>query len=409
MDIYDKCDTDEGYFGFLRVQDDSYYSRPILEPLPGTEALFEGKKCVQWSLNNYLGLAQNEILRQVATEAASKYGASVPMGSRMLTGNTPMHLDLENRFAEWLDKESAILFNYGYMGVIGTIASMVGKNDTIIIDKLSHASMLDATMLAAGNFRVYRHNDMNSLESHLKRVNRDRKGGVLIVSEGVYGMQGDLANLPDICALKEKYDARLFIDDAHGFGVMGGEGRGTAAHFDVHDKVDLYFGTFAKAFAAIGGVTVAPKKAVDWIRYNARPQVFAKSLPMIYVEVLKKTLSMIQEGDHRREKMWANAKKLQKGLRELGYHVGNVLSPITPVYVPAGDVTVCAELVKRIRDAGIFINPVMYPVVPKGIMLFRMIPTAAHTDEDIQRTVDVYRQVRDDMNLKLEYGEEANL
>jgi glycine C-acetyltransferase len=320
----------------------------------------------------------------------------------MLTGNTPRHIELEKQLAEYLEKESSILFNYGYLGVLGTISSLIQPNDTILIDKLSHASMVDATLMSSGKYRVYKHNDMNSLESHLKRINRDRKGGVLIVTEGVFGMVGHLADLPNICMLKEKYDARLYIDDAHGFGVMGKNGQGTASHWNVQDKVDLYFGTFAKAFAAIGGVTAADKKVIDWIRYNARTQVFAKSLPMIFVEVLFRTLEIIKNDTERRKKLFDNARKLKDGLRNLGYKVGDAESPITPVYVPAGEISVGAELVTRLRTSGIFINPVIYPVVPRGIILFRMIPTAAHTDEDINTTVDVYRKVRDEMNLKLD-------
>jgi glycine C-acetyltransferase len=276
-----------------------------------------------------------------------------------------------------------------------------------VIDKLSHASMLDGTFLAPGKFRAFRHNDMDSLESHLKRINRDRKGGILIVTEGVFGMRGDLADLPNICELKEKYGARLFIDDAHGFGVMGGHGQGTAAYFGVQDKVDIYFGTFAKAFASIGGVSSGPKPVIDWIRYNARTQVFAKSLPMVYVEVLKETLQMVRNGDHLRKKMFDNADKLKKGLQELGYLIGEGASPITPVYVPAGDLDIAMTLIKRLRELGIFITGVMYPVVPKGIILFRMIPTASHTDQEIQETVDAFARVRDELKLDLDAAQQA--
>jgi glycine C-acetyltransferase len=402
MDLFDKCATDQGYFGFFRARDDSYFTQPLLEPIPDTRMTFEGKTCIQWSINNYLGLAQNSDLKALAVEAAKTYSTSAPMGSRMMTGNTTRHRELENQLADYLEKESSILFNYGYLGVIGTIQALVDTNDTIVLDKLSHASMVDGTLGAQGKFRIYKHNDMNSLEMHLKRINRDRKGGILIVTEGVFGMQGDLADLAGICELKEKYGARLYVDDAHGFGVMGEEGRGTGSYFGVHDKIDIYFGTFAKAFAAIGGVSASTKEVVDWIRYNARTQVFAKSLPMIYVEVLLKTLEIVRNDTEHRRKMWANAEKLKQGLRELGYSVGDVPSPITPVYVPAGDMIVGMQIVKSLRELGIFITGVMYPVVPKGIILFRMIPTAAHTEEEITITLDAFRRVRDDLKLKLE-------
>lgn len=402
MDLFDKCHTDGGYFGQFRVKEDHYFTRPILDPIPGKEMLFHGQKVIQWSINNYLGLAENKEIKTLAVEAAKKYGTSAPMGARMMTGNTEHHIALEKKFADFLQKEDAVLFNYGYLGVIGTITSLVDANDTIIVDKLSHASMLDGVFMAQGKFRVYRHNDMDSLEAHLKHVNKDRKGGILIVTEGVFGMRGDIADLPAICALKEKYEARVFVDDAHGFGVMGENGRGSGEYFGVHDKLDIYFGTFAKAFAAIGGVSATYKPVAEWIRYNARTQVFAKSLPMIYVEVLSKTLDIIRDDKERRKIMWENAAKLKSGLKALGFEVGDVPSPLISVYVPAGDVNLAMAIIKSLRDMGIFITGVTYPVVPRGIILFRMVPTASHTDEDIERTLTAFRKVRDDLKLNLE-------
>ncbi len=401
MDIFEKSNTDAGYFGPFRIEEDYFFTRPILDPIPGHYTNFQGKKCIQWSINNYLGLAENEEIKQVAVEAAKKFGSSAPMGSRMMTGNTQYHKDLESQLADFLEKESAIVFNYGYLGVIGTISSIVSSEDIIIIDKLSHASMVDATFVSRGKFRIFKHNDMESLENHLKHVNKNRKGGVLVVTEGVFGMRGDLANLKDICYLKDKYNARLFVDDAHGFGVMGERGQGTAYHFGVQDKLDIYLGTFAKAFAAIGGVSASEKRVVEWIRYNARTQVFAKSLPMIYVEVLKKTLEIIRKDRDRRQRMWENSQKLKKGLIELGYNIGDVESPITPVYVKASDYENAKKIVITLRKLGIFITAVMYPVVPKGIILFRMIPTASHTEEDINETVQAFKKVRDDLKLEM--------
>ena len=400
-DLFEKCSGDSGYFGPFRVRGDHYFTRPVLEPVPGHEMTFHGRKVIQWSINNYLGLAENEEIKALAVEAAQKYGASAPMGARMMTGNTEYHIALEKKFADWLRKEDAVLFNYGYLGVIGTIASLVDATDTIIVDKLSHASMLDGIFVSQAKFRVYRHNDMNSLESHLKHINKDRKGGVMIVTEGVFGMRGDIADLPVICALKEKYDARIYVDDAHGFGVMGENGRGSGEYFGVHDKLDIYFGTFAKAFAAIGGVTATTKPVAEWIRYNARTQVFAKSLPMIYVQVLSKTVDIIANDQSRRKKMWENAANIKAGIRDLGYEVGEVPSPLCAVYVPAGDVPLGMAIIKSLRDMGIFVTGVIYPVVPKGILLFRMVPTASHTDEDIQRTVAAFKKVRDDLKLDL--------
>ena len=402
MDIFDKCYSDDGYFGQFRVRNDRFFTMPILEPTPGHHMVFHGKKVIQWSINNYLGLAENKELRAYAVELTKKYGTSAPMGSRMMTGNTQRHIELEDALAEYLDKESAILFNYGYLGVLGTIASLTDKKDIILIDKLSHASMVDGVQMARAQYRVFRHNDMDHLEQHLKASNQDRKGGILIVTEGVFGMRGDVADLPGICELKEKYDARLYVDDAHGFGVMGENGQGTGSYFGIQDKLDIYFGTFAKAFASIGGVSASSKPVVEWIRYNARTQVFAKSLPMIYVEVLFKTLDIIRSDKQRRKRMWEVSNKLKTGLRNLGFDVGDVPSPITPVYVPAGDLYMGMEIIQRLRTLGVFITGVMYPVVPKGIILFRMIPTASHTDEDIYETVKAFQKVRDAMNLNLD-------
>jgi len=366
--------------------------------------VFQGKECVMWSINSYLGLAGNEEIKAAARKALEEYSTSGPMGSRLMTGNSKRHIALEEALADYCEKDAAVLFNYGYLGVLGTLASLVERNDTIIIDKLSHASMIDGTHLARGNYRVFQHNDMDDLEKQLKLVNEKRKGGVLVVTEGVFGMEGDLADLPGICALKDRYDARLFIDDAHGFGVMGETGQGTASYFGVQDKVDIYFGTFAKAFASIGGLAAGEKRVCEWILYNARTQVFAKSLPMVYVEALIKTLEIIRTDTARRDRMWEVSRKLKKGLLELGYNVGDVPSPITPVYVPVEDINVAAMILMKLRGLGVFITGVAYPVVPKGILLYRMIPTAAHTDEDIEFTINAFRKVRDDMKLDLKTG-----
>jgi len=319
----------------------------------------------------------------------------------MMTGNTEKHLALEAKFAKFMGKEDAILFNYGYLGVLGTIQALCDKNDTILIDKLAHASMIDAMFMSQAQFRVWKHSDLDSLELHLKRVNRDRKGGVLVMTEGVFGMTGDIAPMSDICYLKEKYDARLFVDDAHGFGVMGPNGRGTGELQNCLDKIDINLGTFAKAFAAIGGVAGSTHEVCEWVRFNARTQVFAKSLPMIYVEVLSRTIDFVADGHDRRARMWEVNAKLKAGLRELGYTVGEVASPVTPVLVPYTEINLAMAVLQKMRDEGIFLTGVVYPVVPRGIVLFRMIPTASHTDDDINRTLAAYKKVRDDLHLDL--------
>lgn len=404
MDLFDKCKTDEGYFGPFRAQGDEYFTRPVLDPTPGPTMDFHGQEVVMWSVNNYLGLAGDEEIKEEARKALETYSISAPMGSRMMSGNTPYHLDLERDLARYAQKEQAFLFNYGYLGVLGTISSLVGQDDIIIMDKLAHASIVDGVLLSRGQFRVFKHNDMNSLEIVLKRVNRDRKGGVLIVTEGTYGMTGDLAKLKEICELKDRYDARLFIDDAHGIGVMGEMGRGTADFLGVQDKIDIYFGTFAKAFASIGGFSASSKEVVEWIQYNARTQVFAKSLPMVYVLSLKKALEKVQNGEENRKKMWENSRKLKQGLKELGYYIGPGESPICAVFAPIGENAineVGTTMVRYLREKGIFVTGVVYPVIPLGLCMFRMIPTTAHNDEEIERTVAAFRSMRDDINLDL--------
>ncbi|MDA3947965.1 MAG: aminotransferase class I/II-fold pyridoxal phosphate-dependent enzyme [Spirochaeta sp.] len=340
-DLFAKCHTDGGYFGKMRVMGDDEYTRPVLPPNPNRHMQFKGKEHIMWSVNNYLGLANHPDVLKVAHDTIDEFGVSSPMGSRMMSGNTDYHLSFERELAEHAEKEASFLFNYGYMGVIGTIQSLVGKDDTVVMDKLDHACIVDgafqAQALNGAQLRIFKHNNMDNLEQVLKRVNRDRTGGVMIVTEGVYGMTGDLAPLADIAVLARKYDARIFIDDAHGWGTMGPEGKGTAAHFGVQDEIDIYFGTFAKSFASIGGFSASDKAVTDWIAYNARTQVFAKSLPMVYVQTLRKTFELVKAGEDRRTKMWARSNELKNGLKELGFYVGPGESMICSVFVPLGE------------------------------------------------------------------------
>lgn len=409
MDLFDKCRTDGGYFGKLRLMGDDYFSRPCFDSIPGPVMRFRDREVIMWSINDYLGLSGHPEIRAAAAEALEDYSVSSPMGSRMMSGTTPDHLELERQLAEYAEKEAAFLFNYGYLGVIGTIVSLTGPDDTIVMDKLSHASIVDGVMGSPAKVRVFRHNNMDQLEKTLKKVNRDRKGGVLIVTEGTFGMTGDLANLEEICDLKDRYGARLYIDDAHGFGVIGESGRGAADVLGVQDRVDVYFGTFAKAFAAIGGFSASDQPVIDWIQYNARTQVFAKSLPMIYVKALLKAVDLVRDGDRLRQKMWDNAHRLKKGLRNLGYYVGPGQSPICSVYVPHGDADdpdkTAAELVAFLRENGVFVTCVIYPVIPKGLYMFRMIPTSKHEPEHVDRTLEVFERVRQKPGIRVELND----
>ena len=409
MDIFDKCSTDGGYFGPLRVKGDHFFTRPTLNGLPGPRMDFHGKEKIMWSVNNYLGLANNEEIKKTAMETLEKYSVSAPMGSRMMSGDTDEHTALEKRLADFEKKADAVLFNYGYMGVVGTIDSLTASDDVIVLDKLAHASIVDGTLASQAQVRVFRHNDMDSLELVLKHVNKNRKGGVLIVIEGTYGMTGDLAPLKEICELKEKYDARLFVDDAHGIGVMGKTGMGTGEYFDVQDRIDIYFGTFAKAFASIGGFSATRKDVVEWIKYNARTQVFAKSLPMVYVKSLGKALDLIIDGDERRKKLWEISGRLKGGLKGLGYYIGNGESPICSVFVPLGDGDVHqigGGMVHYLRENGVFVSAVIYPVIPLGLCMFRMIPTTAHSHADVDETVGVFKKMREELKLDLIMGED---
>lgn len=362
--------------------------------------IFRGKEVLIWSLNSYLGLAGHPEIQAAVAKTLDEVSTSTPMGSRMLTGNTPQHIELEERFARFMQKPAAVIFNYGYLGVLGTVSALAEQNDLVIIDRLSHACIYDASALCRAERRVFQHNDTEHLEERLKKARENHEGGILVVTEGVFGMTGDLAPLDKIAEICQKYGARTFIDDAHGFGVMGPNGRGVAEHQGVQDKIDLHFGTFAKAFAAIGGVVAGEKEVADYIRYNARTNLFAKSLPMVYVTAVGKALEIIEREPERRERMWEVAHRLQGGLRDLGFDLGNTGSPVTPVYVPAGDLETGMGMIVELREEhGIFVSGVGYPVVPKGIILFRLIPTAAHTDEDVDQTLDAFKAMGQKMGV----------
>jgi glycine C-acetyltransferase len=414
-DLFAKCHSDGGYFGKMRAMGDDEYTRPVLPPNPSRHMDFKGKPHIMWSINNYLGLANHPDVIETAHRTLDEFGVSSPMGSRMMSGNTDYHLSFERELAEHAEKESAFLFNYGYMGVIGTIQSLVGKDDVVVMDKLDHACIVDGAFQAQGlngaQIRVFKHNSPDNLEQVLKRVNRDRKGGVMVVTEGVYGMTGDLAPLKEITEVVRRYDARIFIDDAHGWGTMGPEGKGTAAHFGVQDEIDIYFGTFAKSFASIGGFSASDKAVTDWLAYNARTQVFAKSLPMLYVQTLRKTFELVKAGDDRRAKMWARSNELKTGLKELGFYVGPGEAPICSVFVPLGDQSMeqmGAATSGFLRQRGVFVTAITYPVIPLGLLMFRMIPTAMHEEEDVRETVSVFKDMRDNLGLRLHMNEEED-
>ena len=411
IDIFDKFSTDAGYFGQLRLNDDDYYCNPVLPADVGHRFTYHGRPTISWSLNNYLGLANHPDIKKVAEASLKKYGPSSPMGSRMLTGTTKYHLELEQDLAEFAQKESGYLFNYGYLGVIGTICSMLTPKDTILIDKLAHSCMIDAALLSQAKVRIYKHNNMDDLEQQLRRINHIRRGGLLIATEGVYGMTGDIAHLQTITQLARKYEARVFVDDAHGWGIMGDGGIGSGEYYGVQDDIDLYFGTFAKAFASIGGVTVSTHAARKWIAFNARTQVFAKALPIIYVHTLKKTLQLVKEGTEARQRLWHISNTLKRGMEEAGYITGSGKSPICPVFLPLNvehPERVGMPLAKWLREQGIFVSGVVYPVVPRGMLMFRLVPTANHTAEDVNYTIETFKTMRKKYTLKTEMSAEEH-
>jgi len=407
-DIFDKCATDGGYFGRMRAAKDRFFTLPVIDDIPGPHMKFQGDDNIMWSINNYIGLAGDPDIKAAAIRATRIWSVSSPMGSRMMSGSTSEHLALEKSLAAHSQKEDSFLFNYGYMGVLGTVMALTGPDDTLIVDKLSHSCIVDAALSSKSannsrtSVRFFRHNDMNDLESVLRSANKNRRGGLMILIEGVYGMTGDLANLSDITNLTQRYDARIFLDDAHGIGVLGEKGRGTASHLGVQEGIDIYFGTFAKAFASIGGYSATSTLVRDYIAYNARTQVFAKALPILYVLSLKVALQKVIEAEERRRIMWQRSGELKNGLRELGYCIGTGDSPICSVFVPIGEHTEtnAVAMLSYLRKNGVFCTGIMWPVIPPGLMMFRMIPTSVHTREDVFKTVEVFKGMRDNLEMR---------
>ncbi len=378
-----------------------YFSFPRLEGEIGPEMYFRGKKVIIWSINNYLGLANHPEVRKADAEAAAKWGMGYPMGSRVMTGTTDYHLELERQLAEFVGKPAAYLLNYGYMGMVSIIDAMLDRHDVIVIDYESHACIYDGSRLHMGRRFTYEHNDMASLEKQLERATNiveKTGGGILVVTEGVFGMSGDLGKLDEIVKLKEKYQFRLLVDDAHGFGTMGPTGAGTGEHFGVQDQIDLYFATFAKSMAGIGGFVASEKPIIKYLAYNMRSQFFAKSLPMPMVIGAMKRLELLKNQPELREKLWTIVNALQGGLKKLGFDLGKTNSPVTPVFMH-GDELEAAHVIMDLRENyNIFCSGVIYPAVPKGVILFRLIPTAAHELEHVEKTIEAFKEVRDKLN-----------
>lgn len=401
VDIFDKIrKSTGGPIGQYRDRADGYFAFPKLEGDLGPHMKFNGKDVLCWSLNNYLGLANHPEIRKVDAEAAARWGMAYPMGSRMMTGQTELHERLERELAEFECKEAAFEFNFGYQGIVSTIDSLLSRHDVVVIDSEAHACLIDGTRLHMGSVYKFKHNDIVSCEQKLKRATEEASangGGVLLITEGVFGMTGALGILDQIVALKKKYSFRILIDDAHGFGVMGPNGRGTSEHLGVMDGIDLYIGAYAKSMATIGGFVASDKDIINYLRYNMRSQMYAKSLPMPIVEGCLKRLEIIRgpEGDQRRAHLWEVTRRLQNGFRELGYEIGPAEACVTPVHLYCG-VNQATNIAVDLRENyNIFCSIVTYPVIPAGMLIFRIIPTAAHSIEDVDRTLAAFKDIKE--------------
>nr|WP_215906357.1 aminotransferase class I/II-fold pyridoxal phosphate-dependent enzyme [Hymenobacter luteus] len=375
-----------------------YFTFPKLEGEIKPRMIFRGKEVLTWSLNNYLGLANHPEVRKADAEAAAEYGMALPMGARMMSGNSNLHEQLENELAEFVMKPDCMLLNFGYQGVVSIIDAMVGRHDVIVYDAESHACIIDGVRLHAGKRFVYVHNDMASLEKQLERAQRiidETGGGILVITEGVFGMSGNQGDLRGVVALKEKYQFRLFVDDAHGFGTMGATGAGTGEEQGVQDGIDLYFSTFAKSMASIGAFVAGPENVIEYLRYNMRSQIFAKSLPMPLVVGALKRLELLRTRPELKENLWTIVRALQSGLREKGFNIGTTTSPVTPVLLE-GQIPDATQVTFDLRENhGIFCSIVVYPVVPKGVIMLRIIPTAVHTLDDVAITIKAFEAVQE--------------
>jgi len=400
MNLLDKLKLKKGPLGEHAHYAHGYYTFPKLEGEIGHKMLFKGKENLVWSLNNYLGLANHSEVRKADAAGASLYGLAYPMGARMMTGNTNLHERLEAELSIFVKKEDTYLLNYGYQGMISIIDSIVDRHDVIVYDAEAHACIIDGIRLHAGKRFVYAHNDMANLTKqldHAKNVTDKTGGAILLITEGVFGMRGDMGNLKGIVALKKKYDFTLLVDDAHGIGVMGETGAGAGEEQGVQKDIDLYFATFAKSFAAIGAFVSGNKQIIDHLRYNMRSQIFAKSLPMPLVFGLLKRLELIKKDGGFKEQLWTITKALQSGLKSAGFNIGNTETPVTPVYLN-GTIAEATELVKDLRDNHrVFCSMVVYSVVPKGIIILRLIPTAAHNLADVKRTLEVFTEIKENL------------
>ncbi len=403
VDLFDRIKKNKGPLGRWASQAEGYYVFPKLEGELGPRMKFQGKEILNWSLNDYLGLANHPEVRKADTEAAIQFGAAYPMGARMMSGHTKYHEQLENELAAFVMKESAYLLNFGYQGMVSIIDALVTKNDVIVYDVDAHACIIDGVRLHMGKRFTYRHNDLESMEKNLQRATKmveETGGGILFITEGVFGMRGQQGKLKEIVAMKKQYNFRLLVDDAHGFGTLGKTGAGAGEEQGCQDGIDVYFSTFAKSMANIGAFVAADKDIIDYLKYNLRSQMFAKALPMIQTIGSLKRLELLRNSSELKDKLWVNVNALQNGLKQRGFNIGDTNTCVTPVYLE-GSIPEAMAMVNDLRENyGIFLSIVVYPVIPKGMILLRLIPTASHTLQDIEETLTAFEAIRE----KLENG-----
>ena len=397
-DLFDRILDNKGPLGKWADQAEGYFVFPKLEGPISNRMKFHGKEVITWSVNDYLGLANHPEVREIDAQAAAEYGSAYPMGARMMSGHTLLHEQLENELAAFVEKESAYLLNFGYQGILSTIDTLVSKNDVIVYDVDAHACIIDGVRLHLGKRFTYKHNDVESLEKNLIRATKVAEqtgGGILVISEGVFGMRGEQGRLKDIAALKSKYNFRFLVDDAHGFGTLGKNGAGAGVEQGVQDDIDVYFATFAKSMASTGAFIAADREIINFLKYNMRSQMFAKSLQMVLVKGALKRLDMLRNNPEIKDKLWENVDALQSGLRERGFDIGSTQSCVTPVYLK-GSIPEAMVLVRDLRENfGIFCSIVVYPVIPKGLILLRLIPTSSHNLEDVSITLDAFSSIRE--------------
>ena len=396
VDLFDKINANPGPLGQHAKKSHGYFTFPKLEGEIKNRMTFRGKEVLQWSLNNYLGLSNHPEIRKVDTKATKKWGMGYPMGARMMSGNTPLHEKLEKELADFVMKQDSILLNFGYQGCMSSIDALVDRNDVIVYDGESHACIIDGVRLHQGKRYVYKHNDIENLKKQLERATKlatEQNGAILVITEGVFGMSGNQGKLKEIIELKKQYNFRLFVDDAHGIGTMGETGAGTGEAQGVQDGIDIYFGTFAKSFASIGAFIAGDEDMVRYLRYNMRSQIFAKSLPMPLVVGARKRLKMIKTMPELKDQLWLIANALQKGLVDSGFNIGTTNTQVTPVILEGG-LGEATNLTLDLRENhGLFCSIVVYPVIPKGMIILRLIPTAMHTLEDVDYTIETFKKV----------------